>query len=652
MGCAVGNALFYAIHESRIELIECLLAAPPHGCGVDINQRSTGSTLVSPIEWAVMLGNIQAAQVLTRASHGATLVRPLHWTIQTRYNLVAGSKVVHLGATLRNAPMVALLLASDTTPEAREPLEGLTQPHVLRHACSSLAPISAHSWSQSDRRLSRKMRCWEVLYETLLSPRWVPSAAARDDAAAQLAQAVRDGGDPTAHNSHGWTCLMVAAMLSEVMAFRALVYGAVDGDGMANEHVLSCKSAAGTTALLWANWIWWLSGAECPDSDVHVHAEQHARSQLVLDEFATAGARLHESEAQALECLQQAYRIGDRVTRSLLRFDPTQLKLVRVRALEEGAESPSAARQSCDTMLHLDPRHPPELFDSDYAPAVPLETYLLQGLGDRSAAYDATAFADVGAHLWAPEAEGSVRRLVACAKVFVAEKVASGHPARPDHVFALHLYTLPTSLFWQSNAACCSFSRTAVELWRPWLYYLFDALKAASVRRTVVFRSLVLRRGTHGTMSDLLDGKSPAASQHARSHCKTAPYALGSRVLWPAFTSTTRDAGRALESCKLYSSTPLAEDEACVVFKIVTTRARDIRQFAHSPDGEELVYPPNSRFVVKGLHEATGHSIRLGSRAGHRDFGSNLEHLGMVGPTVEEARTMKRLLIELHEDRH
>eukprot|EP00966_Prymnesium_polylepis_P294800 6807774-Prymnesium_polylepis.1 len=71
MGCGVGRALFCAIRESQLDVVVLLLDS----CRVNVDQRWAARPHVSPIEWAVLLGNRQAARLLL--ARGASIDRAL-----------------------------------------------------------------------------------------------------------------------------------------------------------------------------------------------------------------------------------------------------------------------------------------------------------------------------------------------------------------------------------------------------------------------------------------------------------------------------------------------------------------------------------------------------------------------------------------------
>ena len=196
MGCLPGRAIFCAIRESQIEVINALLRE----CGVNGNQRWGGSPSFTPLEFAVMRGNVPIAKVLMDVLPASSFGRELSPDIRRIYGLPAGSTVAHLGAKLGgNRGELLGRLSSATT---RKALLKVCDPRVV-------ANIS-----------TEPLKCWDVMYRTLLNPSW---SGDRDELNGSLEEAIALNGDPAAHNAIGWTSLMVCALMSEPDATRAML---------------------------------------------------------------------------------------------------------------------------------------------------------------------------------------------------------------------------------------------------------------------------------------------------------------------------------------------------------------------------------------------------------------------------------------------
>jgi hypothetical protein len=248
--------------------------------------------------------------------------------------------------------------------------------------------------------------------------------------------------------------------------------------------------------------------------------------------------------------------------------------------------------------------------------------------------------------------------LIVSAKLFVQDRVASGLcVARPKHIFALHLYTLNTSIFKDANTAMRQLDGVGVSRWRPFIWALSQALDTLNVRSAVVFRGLKLWQETSGTVQNFLDGAYPPAPEpglgdrnrrSTASSAATSKYWPGSIVVWPSFSSTTTDFNIALG----YGTKNLHKErgEAAVILKIYTQRARPVEQFSFFPYEKELLYPPNTQLRVTGLWDPTSFNIRQGTQLTDGEFQIATDHLQQGSLSLEEARGRHKILITLAEE--
>ncbi|KOO20988.1 hypothetical protein Ctob_000046 [Chrysochromulina tobinii] len=718
MGSPIGRALFCAIEESQIEVVNLLLKE----LKVPIDARWAGHFHVTPLEWAVILGSTDVAEVLIK--YHAQRGRILAPSTCTRYDLAPGSSLAHLCAKLGGARrrMLGMLVGNLDPINGRIVLdESLIIKDQWNRTMHDVA--DARILKQLD---ARRYECWSVLDKTLLSGSFDRSKEKMEEMRQELVEAVRKGGDPACQNDIGWTCMMVVALASEPVAAEALLQertlvAGKDSDPVEEQRrqaeaarVLYATSASGLTALMWSSWVAWLTGPEaarlamprgavsaatstggdggngsaaerfgCGSLFSHVDEageyayfqrssgsvggdaasnlepvkicemsegdQRHVRAMQLVDLFARRGATLRHKDKMALERLKCAYRAADAEDRELLTFDPRHLR----RSVSDGGGG-ALDEEGCSEALHARLTHGgglrshmvvPKHYPDDYAEhAEPLEEFLKK-LGDKNE----DAFSHKG-ELRADEFDGKMSRLLAFAKLFVQDKVATGCTVAPKHIFALHLYTMQSSIYEDTNAAMRGGDAKKIKVWMPFIFHLDRALAALNARSTIVFRGIHLPRDSSGdgTVRKFLDGNT-----HLRG-CKDAmaqdeidvTYHEGKRVLWPAFSSMTTDPAIALA----YATKNLDTMEAAVIFKIHTRKAYPIREFSYYPFEEELVYPGSTCFRIKALLEPTASNLRSGTFAQRSVFSCDTAHIVSSSLELNDAQKRKRLLIELQEE--
>ena len=137
MGCGVGRALHCALNESQFASAIVLL---DH---VDVNLRWDG---ISPLEWAVLSGNKQAALwLLEDETHPAKIDRPLSRELCERCELATGSSLVHLcakiGGTMEDV-LTTMLSRSGSALKEKPNHAGLSPQQVRRSSgCPSPSPL-------------------------------------------------------------------------------------------------------------------------------------------------------------------------------------------------------------------------------------------------------------------------------------------------------------------------------------------------------------------------------------------------------------------------------------------------------------------------------------------------------------------------------
>ena len=212
------------------------------------------------------------------------------------------------------------------------------------------------------------------------------------------------------------------------------------------------------------------------------------------------------------------------------------------------------------------------------------------------------------------------------------------------------MYTLYTSVFRDANSAMRSFDLQGIQAWQPFIYYLTQALDSLNARSDVVFRGLKLRdfNGLHPGRSVtqlFLDGE--LGGRPGEPEDDTAKYHPGNIVLWPSFSSTTRDFTIAME----YGTSDLKGDEVAVILKIHTQTAKPIRDYSYFVYEEELLYRANATFRVTGLWQATSFNLRQGVKlsSAASAFSIPTEHLAQRALSLDEARRARVLVVTMVE---
>jgi len=245
---------------------------------------------------------------------------------------------------------------------------------------------------------------------------------------------------------------------------------------------------------------------------------------------------------------------------------------------------------------------------------------------------------------WAPAFDNNMESLVMSSKLFVQDCIATGKSSLvAEDIFALHLYTLQSSIFREANGAMRDVDEKKIILWRPFIYYLLRALKQITVHGGFLLRGIKLGRNKDGTVGDFLDGKYNRTEPNL-----AARYYPGSVILWPAFSSTTLDRRIALG----YSTNRLKKEDAAVIFKIYSRSARSIRDFSYYPFEDEYLYKPNTTFRVKGFCEPTVYNLQDGMDNNNAVHGYKFdtEMLYQRHLSLDEARKEQKIVIILCEE--
>jgi hypothetical protein len=162
------------------------------------------------------------------------------------------------------------------------------------------------------------------------------------------------------------------------------------------------------------------------------------------------------------------------------------------------------------------------------------------------------------------------------------ERIGGGDTLPATYILALHLYTIPSNLFRLTNKAMRECDSLSLRPFRVFIWYLWNALNRLTVKPAVVYRGLYNTRA-----SDII-GK-----------------ALDGKLVFESFTSTSIEMGVA---CAFMSQTSGCDG---VIFKIAARGCREIVGYSYKPLERELLLPPMSRFVIKGVYEATRYNLQV-----------------------------------------
>jgi ankyrin repeat protein/uncharacterized protein YegL len=167
--------------------------------------------------------------------------------------------------------------------------------------------------------------------------------------------------------------------------------------------------------------------------------------------------------------------------------------------------------------------------------------------------------------------EGSkiMRMLLWKAKLFVVGAIASGCDLQPQLIFALYMYTSPTSLSKLVNEAVMNGSN--LELIKPFIQTLREALAVLPAHVGEVYRNI-------------------------NTVCDRTLYRVGNEVDWSTFSSASLDWSTLGDFKNKKTGT---------VFIINSKSGRLVRAFSAFPQDGELIFAPGSRFRVVNWYKLT-----------------------------------------------
>jgi len=149
------------------------------------------------------------------------------------------------------------------------------------------------------------------------------------------------------------------------------------------------------------------------------------------------------------------------------------------------------------------------------------------------------------------------------------------------------------------------------------IWYLWNALQAMGVKPSTVFRGI--GANPRNILASIKNGI----------------------MQWPAFSSTS--ASRFVASSFIRRS-----GRGGVVFKIKAKNCRDIKAYSYKPMEEELLLPPLSWFMVKGVYAATDYNMKWGLGAAAAEL-SSVSMVPMRERDQSEITESEVILIVLQE---
>eukprot|EP01006_Ploeotia_vitrea_P051550 TRINITY_DN67577_c8_g1_i11.p1 TRINITY_DN67577_c8_g1~~TRINITY_DN67577_c8_g1_i11.p1 ORF type:complete len:1276 (+),score=127.69 TRINITY_DN67577_c8_g1_i11:575-3829(+) len=153
-----------------------------------------------------------------------------------------------------------------------------------------------------------------------------------------------------------------------------------------------------------------------------------------------------------------------------------------------------------------------------------------------------------------------------------------------DHIMALYVYSYECDIYKVVNNAVRKCDTKVIEEWKPFLYYLINALRVLPKEKETmkVFRGISV-------------------------NVDRALYKVGQEVRWASFSSSSGDQSVAQQ---------FLGDSAAggTIFIISTQSAASIQQFSAYPEEDEVLFPPNTEFTVQNvLSKKTADLLHLSS---------------------------------------
>lgn len=168
-----------------------------------------------------------------------------------------------------------------------------------------------------------------------------------------------------------------------------------------------------------------------------------------------------------------------------------------------------------------------------------------------------------------PNGKESADYIIWDAKINIIRMIASGQTnLDPIHLIVLYLYSSNLTIFQNVNRTLTNW--TNAEQWHPFIGCLYQAIEQLPVYKGEVYRGV-------DTVFDL------------------ETYKIGNTIKWSTFSITS----------KLYTNTSeLIKQKQGIIFIIQSKSGRDISKYSKSPVDSEVIFLPESEFVIKNYYVA------------------------------------------------
>ena len=544
--------LFYALHngdEARDELIEALVQCSP---GKLVNHPCTQGNKTA-LHMACMDGNLRAIDSLLK--HGADPTKtdaggmtPLQRLTKKIDDLTEEER----GRTekkkrRRRQPEAAPLAATNTDLTA-----------IIREAI-------AHEWVPSIAELAVHLKnAGLVHFERLFQSGSGGNTSVGGNSLSGIKEAIAEGQVPAAeigglfrscpaeHSIKSEQLLAHAVLYRNTDALRALLEAGADADARPTEP--------GRPAL-WAQWT---------ELDTKWPKDGGSGTPRPPEYPPKFRGPLNKQDSQALERLRAASELAEREG-DILNLREDEEPILRTAPAPKDPEDPSRDLFPLDAAY--DPGWPGSLVDWLRELGANPYYWPLKKKYTRTSVY--------GCH--APEREAGegekandpMHMVIWDGKVMAAQHVAEGKTCQAGcgafAIFVFYLYTRESSLYQESNRAMLT--RQGLAQWRPFIYYVMQAMEGLPTAPRYVFRGLTmpLDQGTY------------------------RKYRPGSIIPWPGSTSTSTQ----LDVAR--SFLPGKPGKSGILCAINIHTYTDVGPYSRYPEEEELLLPPGCEFVVTKL---------------------------------------------------
>ena len=186
----------------------------------------------------------------------------------------------------------------------------------------------------------------------------------------------------------------------------------------------------------------------------------------------------------------------------------------------------------------------------------------------------------------------------------IASTLSNPHGLTTDEVLAVVAYTSDSglgkesNLYYHINSSLRMRKNEVLDMLRPYLTYFMSAMAKLPPINDTVYRGVTI------------DGE-------LREEIKK--YAVGTKVHWSAFTSTSTDVASALQFKD--------GNRSLLIFELKVVNGRNLSEYSIFPDESEVLLSPNARFVVYDSYYVVAEGVNF-TKTEH----SNMIIIKMVEP--------------------